>query len=105
MLVHTNSLYLSLNSLRKALASELQKYKAVKDEARRFNCVVFKKGEKSMRNTLKKSLGALMMCCMVLAMAAPSFAQWRGSSPYNRGSIDRLIRQAEAHSNQFVGSV
>ena len=44
-----------------------------------------------------------MMCCVVLAMAAPSFAQWRGSSRYNRGSIDRLIRQAESRSNQFVG--
>ena len=56
-----------------------------------------------MRNTFKKSFGALMMCCVVLAMAAPSFAQWRGSSRYNRGYVDRLIRQAEAHSNQFVG--
>jgi len=55
-----------------------------------------------MRNSLKKSFGALMMCCMVLALAAPSFAQWRGSSRYNRGSIDRLIRQAESRSNQFV---
>lgn len=56
-----------------------------------------------MRNTFKKSFGALMMCCVVLAMAAPSFAQWRGSNRYNRGSIDRLIRQAENRSNQFVG--
>ena len=55
-----------------------------------------------MRNSLKKSFGALMMCCMVLALAAPSFAQWRGSGRYNRGSIDRLIRQAESRSNQFV---
>jgi hypothetical protein len=55
-----------------------------------------------MRNSLKKSFGALMMCCVVLALAAPSFAQWRGSSRYNRGSIDRLIRQAESRSNQFV---
>src|ERR1044072_7877031 len=55
-----------------------------------------------MRNSLKKSFGAVMMCCMVLALAAPSFAQWRGSSRYNRGSIDRLIRQAESRSNQFV---
>lgn len=56
-----------------------------------------------MRNSLKKSFGALMMCCVVLALAVPSFAQWRGSSRYNRMSIDRLIRQAESHSNQFVG--
>lgn len=43
-----------------------------------------------------------MVCCMVLALASPSFAQWRGSSRYNRGQIDRLIRQAESRSNQFV---
>lgn len=55
-----------------------------------------------MRNSLKKSFGALMMCCMVLAMAAPSFAQWRGSSRYNRGSVDRLLRQAENRGNQFA---
>ena len=55
-----------------------------------------------MHNSLKRSFGAVMMCCMVLALAAPSFAQWRGSSRYNRGSIDRLIRQAESRSNQFV---
>lgn len=55
-----------------------------------------------MRNSLKKSFGALMMCCMVLALAAPSFAQWRGSSRYNRVYVDRLIRQAESRSNQFV---
>jgi Tfp pilus assembly protein FimT len=55
-----------------------------------------------MRNSLKKSFGVLMMCCVVLALAAPSFAQWRGSNRYNRTSIDRLIRQAENRSNQFA---
>ncbi|MGA9767993.1 MAG: hypothetical protein WBV94_03065 [Blastocatellia bacterium] len=55
-----------------------------------------------MRTNLKRTFGAVMMCCMMLAMAVPSFAQWRGSSRYNRGSIDRLIRQAESRSNQFV---
>jgi hypothetical protein len=55
-----------------------------------------------MRNSLIRSFGALMACCVVLALASTSFAQWRGSSRYNRGQIDRLIRQAETHSNHFV---
>jgi hypothetical protein len=55
-----------------------------------------------MRSNLMKSFGALTVCCMVLALASPSFAQWRGSSRYNRGQVDRLIRQAETRSNQFV---
>jgi len=55
-----------------------------------------------MRNRLFKSLGALTVFCMALALASPSFAQWRGSSRYTRPMVDRLIRQAESRSNQFV---
>lgn len=57
-----------------------------------------------MRNRLLKSFGAVTVCCMILALASPSFAQWRGSNRYTRTSIDRLIRQAESRSNQFVGA-
>jgi hypothetical protein len=42
---------------------------------------------------------------MVLAFASPSFAQTRWPArygQYNRANIDRLIRQAESRSNQFV---
>src|SRR6185369_16272752 len=55
-----------------------------------------------MRNRLFKSFGALTVFCMALALASPSFAQWRGSSRYTRPMVDRLIRQAESRSNQFV---
>ena len=61
-----------------------------------------------MRNRFMKSIGALAVVCMMLAMAAPSFAQasgfaqWRGQSRYSRMMVDRLIRQAENHSDQFV---
>jgi hypothetical protein len=37
---------------------------------------------------------------MVMALASSGFAQWRGS--YSRVNIDRLIRQAENRSDQFV---
>lgn len=56
-----------------------------------------------MRNRVLKSFSALAVCCMVLALASPSFAQWRGSSRYTRAIVDRTIRQAESRSNQFVG--
>jgi hypothetical protein len=58
-----------------------------------------------MRNSLLKSLASLAVCCMVMALAAPSFAQVRGSArsrAYSRASVDRLIRQAENRSDQFV---
>lgn len=55
-----------------------------------------------MRNRLMKSFGALAAVFMMLAMAAPGFAQWRGQSRYTRPMVDRLIRQAENHSDQFV---
>jgi hypothetical protein len=54
-----------------------------------------------MRNLTLKSLTALTVCCMVLAIASPSFAQLRGRG-YTRVSVDRLIRQAENRSDQFV---
>ena len=56
-----------------------------------------------MRNITFKSLTALAVCCMVLALASPSSAQWRGPSrSYSRFNVDRLIRQAENRSDQFV---
>ena len=56
-----------------------------------------------MRNLTFKTFTAIAVCCMVMALASPGFAQWRGSSrSYTRVSIDRLIRQAENRSDQFV---
>ncbi|HET8674947.1 MAG TPA: hypothetical protein VFO63_04095 [Blastocatellia bacterium] len=56
-----------------------------------------------MRNLTFKTFTAIAVCCMVMALASPGFAQWRGSSrSYSRVSIDRLIRQAENRSDQFV---
>jgi hypothetical protein len=55
-----------------------------------------------MRNSLIRSLSVLSVICMTLALASPSFAQWRGSSRYNRAMVERLIQQAESHSNRFV---
>src|SRR5687768_16627354 len=56
-----------------------------------------------MRNLTFKSLTALAVFCMVLALASPGFAQWRGPSrSYTRVNVDRLIRQAENRSDQFV---
>jgi hypothetical protein len=58
-----------------------------------------------MRNGLLKSLSALTVCCLLMAAAAPSFAQSRGrirSRGYTKASVDRLIRQAENRSDQFV---
>ncbi len=58
-----------------------------------------------MRNLTLKFFSALTVCCMMLAVASPTFAQWRGPSRsrgYNRVDVDRLIRQAENRSDQFV---
>ena len=58
-----------------------------------------------MRNLTFKSLTALAVCCLMLAVASPGFAQGRGPSRsrgYARVNVDRLIRQAENRSDQFV---
>src|SRR5688500_146569 len=55
-----------------------------------------------MRSSLQKTFMAIMVGCMVLAFASPSFGQWRGRPTQSRYQIDRLIRQAESRSNQFV---
>jgi len=58
-----------------------------------------------MRNLTLKTFTALTVCCLVLAIASPSFAQGRGanrSRTYARLDVDRLIRQAENRSDQFV---
>ena len=55
-----------------------------------------------MRNLTLKFFSALTVCCMMLAVASPTFAQWRGSRNYTRVNVDRLIRQAENRSDQFV---
>ena len=56
-----------------------------------------------MRKLTLKSFTALTVCCLVLAIASPSFAQRRGSGrAYARVDVDRLIRQAENRSDQFV---
>ena len=52
-----------------------------------------------------KSVLGLAVCSMVLALASPSFAQWREERRGNgttRTYMDRLIRQAENRSDQFV---
>jgi len=63
-----------------------------------------------MRNRLLKPFVALTTCCLMLVLAAPGFAQWRererDRSPYgDRVNIDRLIRQAENRSDQFVAAL
>jgi hypothetical protein len=58
-----------------------------------------------MRNLRLKSITALAACCLMLAAASSSFAQSRApyrSSGYARVNVDRLIRQAENRSDQFV---
>jgi hypothetical protein len=76
-----------------------------------------KGGKPIMRNRLLKPFVALTTCCLVLAMASSSLAQW--GNPYrqddryrqyeryrqNDAWVDRLIRQAETHSDQFVMSL
>ena len=64
-----------------------------------------------MRNRLLRSFVALTTLCLALAMASPSMAQWpdryrdseRGYGRFN--NVDRLIRQAENRSDQFVMSL
>ena len=58
-----------------------------------------------MRNRLPKSFVALTTFCLMLVLAAPGLAQWRDRDPYRdrgRANVDRLIRQAENRSDQFV---
>lgn len=57
------------------------------------------------RHTFMRATISLAVCAMVLALASPSFAQWRGNQRgrgYSRVDVDRLIRQAENRSDQFV---
>ena len=54
-----------------------------------------------MRNRLLKSFTVVAACCMMLAVASPSFAQSR-SQYFNRSNVERLVRQAEMHTNQFA---
>ena len=63
-----------------------------------------------MRNRLLRSFVALTTLCLALAVASPSMAQWPDrDTGYGRGygriNIDRLIRQAENRSDQFVMSL
>lgn len=58
-----------------------------------------------MRNLTLRTLTALTVCCLMLAVASPTFGQLRGPSgsrAYARTNVDRLIRQAENRSDQFV---
>jgi hypothetical protein len=57
-----------------------------------------------MRNSKIKSIAGVMACCLVLAIASPVFAQSRGYGYGNRNrtNVERLIRQAENRSDQFV---
>jgi hypothetical protein len=55
-------------------------------------------------NRIVKSGIGVAVCCMVLALASPSFAQWGGyrGRGNERVNLDRVIRQAENRSDQFV---
>ena len=58
-----------------------------------------------MRNVTLKFFSAIIVCWMMLSVASPTFAQGRwpsGSRGYSRVNVDRLIRQAENRSDQFV---
>jgi hypothetical protein len=58
-----------------------------------------------MRNRLLKPFVALTTCCLMLALASPGLAQWRDRDRDRwggRANVDRLIRQAETRSDQFV---
>ena len=58
-----------------------------------------------MRNLALKFFTAIIVGCMMLTVASPTFAQGRWPSrsrAYARVDVDRLIRQAENHSDQFV---
>ena len=65
-----------------------------------------------MTNRLLKSFVALTTICLTLAIAAPASAQWRDqwrdrdrNSRFNFNNVERLIRQAENRSDQFVMSL
>jgi hypothetical protein len=63
-----------------------------------------------MINRLLKSFVALTTFCLMLALASPASAQWRDQRrDWDRDSrsfgVERLIRQAENRSDQFVMSL
>jgi hypothetical protein len=65
-----------------------------------------------MNSHLPRAFVALITFCLALALASPGFAQWPDRYPdrgYDRGygriSVDRLIRQAENRSDQFVAAL
>lgn len=58
-----------------------------------------------MRNRLLKSVCALLMCCALTALASPTLAQERRGFGFRiqfGPDVDRLVRQAENHTNQLV---
>ena len=66
----------------------------------------------TMNSHLTRPFVALITFCLMLALASPGLAQWpdrnrdRGyDRGYGRISVDRLIRQAETRSDQFVASL
>jgi hypothetical protein len=63
-----------------------------------------KGGKTIMRNRLMRSFVTLATSCLMLSLASPSVAQWRDQYP-REINADRLIRQAETHSDQFVMSL
>jgi hypothetical protein len=62
-----------------------------------------------MKRNLTKPFVALITTCLMLALAAPGLAQvqWRDRNYRGNGrvNVDRLIRQAENRSDQFVASL
>jgi len=63
-----------------------------------------------MENRLLKPFVIFTTCCLMLLLASPGLAQWRDRDPQwrdqnrwgGRVNVDRLIRQAETRSDQFV---
>jgi len=58
-----------------------------------------------MRNRLLKSLGMLLMCCAVLALASPGLAQERRDWGFRiqfGPDVERVVRQAENHTSQLT---
>ena len=58
-----------------------------------------------MRIRLMKSLCALLMCCSVGVLASPAFAQERRDFGFRiqfGPDVERLLRQTENHTRQFV---
>jgi hypothetical protein len=58
-----------------------------------------------MRKHLARSIIGLGICCLMLALAAPSYAGWQGrhrGRAYSKADVDRIIKRVETRSDNFV---